>query len=206
VANKFADSSSINSPTHNITNGWTEEPAISDFSTISENPQCEEEIRFGGIRAQSEVPVEVWNTNQAMMNTPGLVKTSLNLSIERPDSIGDDQFAWQIKDIKGDALLAVWINSVDGSIRMVQPDGSSLISNVILQPNGERISFEILVDTISSTWTLFVGGVPVGEPQSLAADSTFGRVSAVWDLGVDGVASGASMIFRDFKVEQTPLQ
>ena len=206
VANKFANSSSITKQTQNITSGWTEEPAISDVSSISENPQSEEEIRFGGIAAQSEVPVEVWNTDQAMMSAPGLVRTSLNLSIERPDSIGDDQFAWQITDTNGDALLAVWINSVDGSIRMVQPDGSSLISNVILQPNGERISLEILVDTISSTWTVFVGGAPVGEPLSLAADSTFGRVSAVWDLGLDGVASGASMIFRDFKVEQTPLQ
>ncbi|MFM2177981.1 MAG: hypothetical protein RL015_2079 [Verrucomicrobiota bacterium] len=170
---------------------------------VSTNEQ--DELRFGGVDAVVNTePTVIWYRNQPIENSTGSTKISLSMILNAEGTEGeDDQFSWQITDEEGGALFAVWFSALDGSVRLVQADGNSVKASQSILLNSDRVPVEITLDTVSSTWSVLINGVSVADPLPLMANAQFGKISAVWDLGPDGVASGASMVFGQFKVEHS---
>ena len=163
-----------------------------------------DETRIGGDAGDpAKAPGVIFDAGAEATVVADKTKVSFNVSLEAENTSGDDQFAWQVCDAKGEALLAAWVNSADGSVRFVQPDGTTQLSKVSLVHNTDRVAFEISVDTARATWSVMINGVAASEALPLPQGAQFGQVSTVWDLGPDGVASGASVVFCDFKVEHS---
>lgn len=166
----------------------------------------DQEIIIGGSGLNPSTSTVLWRSSSEAPTANTVTKTSFVATLSTGESEGDDLFSWQMTDSNGEPILAVWLSSSDGEVRLVQPDGSSVTLAEKLPLNSDRIPFEIVMNTVTKTWTLAINGNAVSEPLPLPSSAVYGGVSAVWDLGADGVASGASMIFRDFKVEQIPVQ
>lgn len=158
-------------------------------------------MQFGGTDITSAEPVVIWQPTEGASAINGPVIASFDMSLEPGAAEGDDQFAWQITAQSGSPLAALWVNAADGSLRVVQADGTTTTSVQHITPGGGAHRFEITVDPVAHTWITLMDGVPVTEPVDLPAGSGFGEISAIWDLGADQTASGASVIFKHFRVE-----
>lgn len=159
-------------------------------------------ITFGGDTATaSSQPVSLWQPEAGSNVTGGTVVSSFSMGLEPGNDNGDDQFAWQVSSADGSPLMALWINAADGSLRVVQPDGTVTTSAQHITPGGGTHRFEIAVNLDDDTWITLMDGVPVTAPVKIAPDASFGDISAVWDLGQDQTASGASITFSNFRVE-----
>lgn len=162
-----------------------------------------DEICLGGTDYNESEPVVLGHASRGALCDNSMTTTSFAVSLETGGNQGDDQFSFQVEDVGGQPLLAVWISSSDGSVRLVQPDGTSITSSLVLPLNSDRMPIEITVNPVTSTWSVMINGVAASEPLSLPVGANFGAASAVWDLGEDGASSGASMIFSRFKVEHS---
>ncbi|MES2596104.1 MAG: hypothetical protein V4662_12245 [Verrucomicrobiota bacterium] len=158
-------------------------------------------MQFGGTDITSAEPVVIWQQTEGASSATGSVIASFDMSLESGTAGGDDQFAWQVSGADGSPLAALWVNAADGSLRVVQADGTVTTSTQHITPGGGAHRFEITVDPVARTWITIMDGVPVTDPVALPAGSSYGEISAVWDLGADQTASGASIIFENFRVE-----
>jgi hypothetical protein len=158
-------------------------------------------VRFGGSETSGSESVVLWRTTEESFAGADNVVASFTMSLESGVVGGDDQFAWQVDDSKGEPLISLWVNAADGSIRAVQPDGTTITSAQHITPDGGAHRFEIIVDSRTGTWVTVMDGISVTDPIALPTGALFGDISAVWDLGADGVASGASILFDSFRVE-----
>ena len=196
---RFASSNGV-PDSADVTGQWT---LIGDKASLISKAEdansSDSAAQFGGSSASATEPVVLWH--QIDSKPAGAVVSSFTMSLEPGDAAGDDQFAWQVSDPSGKPLMALWVNASDGTLRAVQPDGTTTTSIQHITPGGGAHRFEIIVDPAAGTWITIMDGVPVTEAIKLPAGAKFGDISAVWDLGADGVSSGASIIFDDFRVE-----
>lgn len=160
-------------------------------------------VRFGGDSSSSGAePVALWHDVREEAKTSRQVVSQFSMSLEPGEENGDDQFGWQVSGEDGKALLALWIDSATGRVSSVEPDGTVHESIQHITPGGGAHRFEIVVNQEAGTWIIHMDGVPVTEKCiPLPAGGRFSGISTVWDLGQDGMASGASIIFDDFSVE-----
>ncbi len=179
---------------------WTSSNSAAG-SVVPTKENSGQRVQFGGSAAAGTEPIVLWNESGDQPVGNGRVVTSFTMSLEEGQLGGDDQFAWQVSNPEGNPLLALWVNAADGSIRSVQPDGTTHNSLQHITPGAGSHRFEITVDPAAGTWITMMDGVPVTAPVPLPAGARFGDISAVWDLGADGQSSGASIIFDDFAVE-----
>jgi len=192
-------------PASNVTlvNGgkWETSDRLASVTSVTEESGGET-ISFGGeASTASSQPVSLWQPDAGSNVTSGTVVSSFSMGLEVGNADGDDQFAWQVSSADGSPLMSLWINAADGSLRVVQPDGTFTTSAQHMTPGGGTHRFEISVNLDDDTWITLMDGVPLTEPVRIAADASFGDISAVWDLGQDQAASGASISFSNFRVE-----
>ncbi len=159
-------------------------------------------VRFGGDESANSGPVVMWHDAEGQALSSSQVVSSFTMSLESGKENGDDQFSWQVNGADGKSLLALWVDSATGRISSVEPDGTVHESAQHITPDGGAHRFEIAVNQQAGTWIVYMDGVPLTEESiPLPAGSRFSEISTVWDLGLDGQSSGASVIFDDFRVE-----
>jgi hypothetical protein len=159
-------------------------------------------VRFGGDELADSGPVLIWRDAKSQALSSSQVVSSFTMSLESGKENGDDQFSWQVNGTDGKSLLALWVDSATGRISSVEPDGTVHESAQHITPDGGAHRFEIVVNQKAGTWVVYMDGVPLTEDGiPLPTGSRFSEISTVWDLGLDGQSSGASIIFDDFRVE-----
>ena len=159
-------------------------------------------VRFGGDELADSGPVLIWRDAKSQALSSSQVVSSFTMSLESGKENGDDQFSWQVNGTDGKSLLALWVDSATGRISSVEPDGTVHESAQHITPDGGAHRFEIVVNQKAGTWVVYMDGVPLTEDGiPLPKGSRFSEISTVWDLGLDGQSSGASIIFDDFRVE-----
>ncbi|GEP44251.1 immunoglobulin domain-containing protein [Brevifollis gellanilyticus] len=157
-------------------------------------------VRLGGEGSSSE-PVQLWADQVETLSGAGEVAASFRMGLDGGSEDGDDQFGWQITGTDGKPLGALWVNGATGQLSLVQPDGSVQESIQRITPGGGAHRMELVLSAKGGTWQARIDGVDVAAPAALPAGVSFGGIYAAWDLGPDTKASGASMIFSDFTVE-----
>jgi hypothetical protein len=158
-------------------------------------------FRFGGDQVKSSEPVVIWSDKAGeAVDTSGHVTAGFTMSLEEGAAGGDDQFSWQINDSTGRSLGALWVDTAGGGIRLVEPNGTVHAATQRMTPGGGAHYFVIDVDGESSSWTVSMDGVTITKPVPLVKGSSYGEIFGVWDLGADATASGASIIFKDFRI------
>lgn len=170
-------------------------------TTLSINEEGIETFRLGGDETVSGEPILIWKDQNINLAGASKIRCSFNMSLEEGRLGGDDQFSWQINGKSGNTLGALWINSSDGEIQLIEPNGKSHPSIQHITPGGGAQRIELIIDPKMGTWIVQIDGVDVTEPIPLPAGEGFSDVYGVWDLGLDGVASGASILFDSFRVE-----
>jgi len=126
------------------------------------------------------------------------VTMSFTMSLESGGA-GDDQFAWQIGGADDQALGALWLDTRSGELSLVESDGTRHTSIQHVTSGGGAHRFEITYDAEASTWSATIDGVMISEkPAKLAQGAAFKEIFGVWDVGVDGQASGAAVMVSDF--------
>jgi hypothetical protein len=160
-------------------------------------------VRFGGdVNSSTTEPMALWHDVREEAKISRQVVSKFSMSLEPGEENGDDQFGWQVSGSDGKSLLALWVDSTSGRISSVEPDGTVHESIQHITPGGGAHRFEIVVNQDAGSWIIHMDGVPVTQESiPLPPGACFSDVSTVWDLGQDGRASGASIIFDDFSVE-----
>ncbi len=155
-------------------------------------------IRFSGSNATNE-PQIIWNDEAVVPGTGAQTVTmSFTMSLESGGA-GDDQFAWQIGGADDQALGALWLDTRSGELSLVESDGTRHTSIQHVTSGGGAHRFEITYDAEASTWSATIDGVMISEkPAKLAQGAAFKEIFGVWDVGVDGQASGAAVMVSDF--------
>ncbi|HRJ07728.1 MAG TPA: hypothetical protein PLP58_04115, partial [Prosthecobacter sp.] len=69
--------------------------------------------------------------------------------------------------------------SADGSVELVQPDGTTQTAAPLLVADSLQ-HFEITLDLAQGTWLATMNGVALGDALPLPANAVFGDLSAVW--------------------------
>lgn len=176
--------------------GWTSSSSATTANVVTDE-EGNQSVQFGGSGASGTEPVFLWKDLEGSTADSKSVTTSFKMSLTGAE--GDDSFAWQVDGSDGSPLVALWVNSATGAIRAVERDGTvhESIQHLV---SGSPHKFEVVVDQQANTWSARIDGAPVTEPIALPKGVRFGDVSAVWDLGQDGQASGASINFDDFSV------
>lgn len=158
-------------------------------------------LRFGGSGNSGSEPVVIWSDKAAeALDASGHVTAGFTMSLEEGAADGDDQFSWQINDPAGNSLGALWVDTASGGIRLVEPNGTVHATTQRMTPGGGAHYFVIDVDGASSSWTVSMDGVTLTKPVPLEKGGSYGEIFGVWDLGTDAKASGASILFKDFRI------
>jgi hypothetical protein len=159
------------------------------------------EFRFGGYQAKSTEPVVIWSDKAGdAVDASGHVTAGFTMSLEAGAAGGDDQFSWQVSDSAGKSMGALWVDTASGGIRLVEPNGTVHAAPQRMTPGAGAHYFVIDVDGESSSWTVSMDGVTLTKPVPLDKGGSYGEIFGVWDLGADATASGASIIFKDFRI------
>lgn len=176
--------------------GWTSSSSATTANVVTD-ADGNQSVVFGGSGASGTEPVFLWKDLEGSTANSKSVTTGFKMSLTGAE--GDDSFAWQVDGSDGAPLVALWVNSATGTLRAVERDGTvhESIQHLV---SGSPHRFEVVVDHQTNTWSARIDGAPVTEPIALPKGVRFGDVSAVWDLGQDGQASGASINFDDFSV------
>lgn len=160
------------------------------------------DLKLGGHDETSTEPLVLWHNSEASSAATHTL-TSFDLSLQPGEADADDQFGWQITGVDENPLVSVWVSAADGSVRLVNADGSSATSSLKIAPGEDSYRLEIAVNHLAGTWQVFIDGKAASTPQSLPAQTGFGSVAAIWDLGADKASDKAAVIFRNFKVEHS---
>jgi hypothetical protein len=150
----------------------------------------------------SSEPQLLWEAEESS-GTSVRTTARFSLSLRTGAAEDDDQFGWQLLGTDGNALGSLWVNAMDGSVRLAQPDGTVQSSTQSLTPGADAYPVEVILDPVQGVWTATIGGQQVSQPLSLPPGSQLGSIYGVWDLGSDGQSSGASIILDDLSVEAT---
>lgn len=156
---------------------------------------------FGNELTSSE-PQLLWEAEESS-GTSARTTAHFSLSLQAGAAEDDDQFGWQLLGTDGNALGSLWVNAMDGSVRLAQPDGTVQSSTQSLTPGADAYPVEVILDPLQGVWTATIGGQQVSQPLSLPPGSQLGSIYGVWDLGSDGQSSGASIILDNLSVEAT---
>ena len=158
-------------------------------------------LRFGGSQQSGSEPVVIWSDRAAAaVDAAGHLTAGFTMSLESGASAGDDQFSWQVNDSSGKSLGALWVDTASGGLRLVEPNGTVHSATQRMTPGGGAHYFVIDVDGASSSWTVSMDGVTLTTPVPLGKTVSYGEIFGTWDLGADATASGASIIFKDFRI------
>ncbi|MBV6500541.1 MAG: hypothetical protein CJBNEKGG_03022 [Prosthecobacter sp.] len=158
-------------------------------------------LRFGGSQQSGSEPVVIWSDKVGdALDASGHVTAGFTMSLEAGAAGGDDQFSWQVSDSTGKSMGALWVDTASGGIRLVEPDGTVHAATQRMTPGAGAHYFVIDVDGESSSWTVSMDGVTLTKPVPLEKGGSYGEIFGVWDLGADATASGASIIFKDFRI------
>lgn len=158
-------------------------------------------LRFGGSENSGSEPVVIWSDKAAeALDAGGHVTAGFTMSLEAGAAGGDDQFSWQVNDPAGKSLGALWVDTASGGIRLVEPNGTVHATTQRMTPGGGAHYFVMDVDGASSSWTVSMDGVTLTKPVPLEKGGSYGEIFGVWDLGTDAKASGASILFKDFRI------
>lgn len=158
-------------------------------------------LRFGGSQSSGSEPVVIWSDKAGeALDASGHVTAGFTMRLEEGAAGGDDQFSWQINDPSGKSLGALWVDTASGGIRLVEPNGTVHSTTQRMTAGGGAHYFVIDVDGASSSWTVSMDGVTLTKPVPLEKGGSYGEIFGVWDLGADATASGASILFKDFRI------
>lgn len=181
-----------------LASGWN---ASSDTLKAELDPSGGNALRFGGTQNSGSEPVMIWSDKAAeALDASGHVTAGFTMSLEAGASGGDDQFSWQVNDPAGKSLGALWVDSASGAIRLVEPNGTVHATTQRMTPGGGAHYFVMDVDGASSSWTVSMDGVTLTKPVPLEKGGSYGEIFGVWDVGADAKASGASILFKDFRI------
>lgn len=181
-----------------LASGWD---ASSDALKAELDPSGGKALRFGGSQNSGSEPVVIWSDKPAeALDASGHVTAGFTMSLEEGASDGDDQFSWQVNDPAGKSLGALWVDTASGGIRLVEPNGTVHTTTQRMTPGGGAHYFVMDVDGASSSWTVSMDGVTLTKPVPLEKGGSYGEIFGVWDLGADAKASGASILFKDFRI------
>ncbi|HCN31443.1 MAG TPA: hypothetical protein DIT64_22620 [Verrucomicrobiales bacterium] len=153
------------------------ESSSSGSFKLVENMDGEQLVRLGGVASAVE-PTVLWSETAPAASASKVV-CSFHAGL---DKIGDglgDVFAWQATGADGAPLFQVRLNSSDGSVELVQPDGSSRAAAPILVADSLQY-FEVTLDLVLGSWSARMNGVALGEALPLPVNAVFGDLSAVW--------------------------
>ncbi|HCN78608.1 MAG TPA: hypothetical protein DIT13_15615 [Verrucomicrobiales bacterium] len=154
----------------------SETSANSSFRLV-ENMDGEQLVQLGG-NASALEPTVLWSETASNMSASNVV-CSFHAGL---DAVGEglsDVFAWQATGVDGAPLLQVRLNSADGSVELVQPDGTTQTAAPLLVADSLQ-HFEITLDLAQGTWLATMNGVALGDALPLPANAVFGDLSAVW--------------------------
>lgn len=177
------------------------ESSSSSVLAVTTTSEGGKAFRFGGYQAKSTEPVVIWSDKAGdALDAGGHVTAGFTMSLEAGAAGGDDQFSWQVSDSTGKSMGALWVDTASGGIRLVEPDGTVHAATQRMTPGAGAHYFVIDVDGESSSWTVSMDGVTLTKPVPLEKGGSYGEIFGVWDLGADATASGASIIFKDFRI------
>lgn len=118
---------------------------------------------------------------------------------------GDDQFSWQLMDSTGKAIAALWIATADGSLRLTDSTGRTLLSTQHItagEGNWHWVNFEAKLDQRSLT--VWMDGVPLSAALPLPGSASVSDLQGVWNLGSDGKPAGTTMGISGFTTQIVP--
>lgn len=175
------------------------ETSSSSSFRLVENMDGEQLVQLGG-NASIVEPAILWSETAPDMAASKVV-CSFHAGLDAVGEGFSDVFAWQATGVDGAPMLQVRLNSSDGSVELVQPDGSSQKTAPKLVADSLQY-FDITMDLAQGTWSASMNGVSLGNALPLPQGAVFGDLSAVWyPAGASGVVSSMSFDRVDIRSE-----